>query len=120
MKINSLSLVLFVLLLGFTATGQRTIFDELYHPDYIIEVSLQFDCKQIIRKKSKKEKLPASITYHLPGGDVISRTLKVSSRGNSRLKVCSFPPLKLDFSKKASGAVRTVFQLFPMHFCTAF
>lgn len=99
---------------GFSAIAQPTIFDELYHPDQVIEATLQFDCKKLIRRKGAREKMPAIMTYRLPDGNMITRELKVHSRGHSRLEVCSFPPLKLDFSKEelnASGFLDAIDEL---------
>ena len=82
------------------STKIHSIFDEFYRPDQILEVTLQFDCKQLIRQKEKQEKMPATLTYQNSNGESVTRSIQVKSRGRSRLQVCSFPPLKLDFNKE--------------------
>lgn len=82
------------------STLTRSIFEDFYQPDKVVEVTLQFDCKKFIRQKNKQEKFPASITYKHADGETITRAIKIHSRGKLRLDVCGFPPIKLDFDKK--------------------
>lgn len=96
----SLIIYFFTYLNAADSTLTRSIFEDFYQPDKVVEVTLQFDCKKLIRQKNKQEKFPASITYQRPDGEVITRSVKVISRGKLRLDVCGFPPLKLDFDKK--------------------
>ncbi|MFN7116597.1 MAG: hypothetical protein ACK4TA_07330 [Saprospiraceae bacterium] len=81
------------------STKVHSIFDDFYQPDQVVEVTLQFDCKQLIRQKEKQEKFPATITYQRPNGESVTRAIQVKTRGKLRLNVCTFPPLKLDFDK---------------------
>ncbi|MDX1942632.1 MAG: hypothetical protein SFU99_18850 [Saprospiraceae bacterium] len=78
----------------------RSIFDDFYQPDKVVEVTLQFDCKAFIRTKQKQEEHPATLTYQRPNGESVTQTIKVLSRGRLRLEICGFPPMKLDFDKK--------------------
>lgn len=81
-------------------TKLRSIFDDFYHPDQIVDITLQFDCKKLIRQKEKREEFPATISYQRPDGSTVKRTMEVKTRGKLRLNVCTFPPLKLDFNKE--------------------
>lgn len=78
----------------------RSIFDDFYAPDQMLEVTLQFDCKKLIRQKNKQEKFPGTITYQKSDGENMTRAIQVRTRGKLRLEVCSFPPLKLYFDKE--------------------
>lgn len=85
-------------------TNVPSIFEDFYQPDKVVEVTLQFDCKQLIRNKSKQEELPATLTYQRPNGKSVTRSLNITTRGKLRLDICGFPPLKLDFDKKELAA----------------
>jgi hypothetical protein len=51
---------------------------------------------------------PATITYKGDDGDVVTVPLKARTRGIWRLRMCEFPPLRLDFSGKTSKG--TIFE----------
>jgi len=95
----SLLLVAFNNLNAADSTKMRSIFDELYQPDSMVEVTLQLDCKKLIRRKDKEEKFPGVMTYRSLDGRAVTQAIKVRCRGKMRLSVCSFPPLRLDFNK---------------------
>lgn len=97
-----LSLVLFIYngLYATDSTKIHSIFDDFYQPEKVLEITLQFDCKEFIRTKQKQEEHPATITYQRSNGDTIKRAIKILSRGRLRLEICGFPPVKLDFDKK--------------------
>lgn len=99
----SFSILFFTCALSSTfadTTNLRSIFDDLYQPDKIVEITLQFDIKNLINKKLKQEKFTGSIQYQRKNSEVINYKVEVQSRGNLRLEICEFPLLKLDFSKK--------------------
>lgn len=100
LSLVSLILFFFTALQANDSTITKAIFEDFYQPDKILEITLQFDCKKIIRQKNKQEKFPASITYQCANGEMITRSIKVRTRGKLRLDICGFPPLKLDFNKK--------------------
>ena len=62
------------------------------------------DVKEVINNRVVAERVDhkAKFSYLLSNGDSISHKIKVKVRGNNRAnsKVCSFPPLKLNFKKK--------------------
>ena len=99
--------LIFFLVSGLQATDStlvRSIFDDFYRPDQTVEVTLQFDCQQFIRTKQKQEEHPATITYQRSNGEMITRDIKIVSRGKLRLEICGFPPIKLEFDKKELAA----------------
>jgi hypothetical protein len=53
-----------------------------------------------MRKKPKKEYLPAILTYHINDKDSVNKEVKLRSRGISRNNICNFPPISLNFRKK--------------------
>ena len=75
---------------------------KLFESDELLEISLKFDITQYRRKKNDNEYLPAVLIYHTSPTDSIVKTLRVKSRGITRLSICSFPPLMLNFHKQDS------------------
>ncbi|HBE39642.1 MAG TPA: hypothetical protein DDW27_00240 [Bacteroidales bacterium] len=72
----------------------------LFDSDELIEISLLFDINRYRRRKNDSEYLDATLIYHTTATDSIVKTLKVRPRGISRLAICDFPPLMLNFKKK--------------------
>jgi hypothetical protein len=74
----------------------------LFDSDELMEISLKFDITQYRRKKNDTEYLDATLIYHTSPGDSIVKSLKVKPRGISRLAICDFPPIMLNFKKQDS------------------
>lgn len=74
----------------------------LFDSDELMEISLIFDITHYKRRKYENEYLDATLVYHTNPQDSIVKTLKVRPRGISRLSICDFPPLMLNFKKKDS------------------
>ena len=75
-------------------TGQ-SIFD-LEGP---LQFSLAFDIREFTKTKFDDVKIPAVLSYHKTDGTTISQDIKIESRGQSRKKICYFPPIKLKLKK---------------------
>ena len=73
---------------------------KLFESNELLEISLKFDITHYRRNKDDTEYLPAVLTYHTSPTDSIVKTLRLKSRGISRLSICSFPPLMLNFQKQ--------------------
>ncbi len=68
-----------------------------------LEVSLSFDVKKLMRGKYKEDYQPATLVYQRQdeaGLAYDTVQLKIKARGNSRKRLCQFPPLKLNFAPK--------------------
>jgi len=63
--------------------------------------------RDLVRKRRNRPEYDATIRYTDHAGEIISVPATVTTRGNSRLKFCDFPPLRLDFKKKKTAG--TVF-----------
>lgn len=70
----------------------------LFESDDVLDVTLTGPLSTLIENANDKEELP----FMLTAGDV-RQTIKVRTRGNSRLDVCEFPPLRLDFIRDATA-----------------
>jgi len=87
---KTLKSVLLTCLLLVTPAGlpAATLFEE----DSILEVQLTGPMGKLIQDKEKRIELPFSLTI-----DDRQIDLKVRARGNSRMRVCDFPPLRFNF-----------------------
>ena len=70
---------------------------KLFESDELLEISLMFDITHYRRKRDDTEYLPAVLIYHTSPTDSIVKELRVKCRGITRLSICSFPPLMLNF-----------------------
>ena len=74
----------------------------LFDSDELMEISLKFDITRYKRRRDESEYLDATLIYYTGPNDSIVKPLKVRPRGISRLSICDFPPLMLNFKKKDS------------------
>lgn len=79
--------------------GQSSIFDKLYG-DAMINIEIEANLEAIINERRSEEDLPAIFSIELPDGQRENYEIKLKSRGKFRRRVCEFPPLTLNFSKK--------------------
>lgn len=78
-----------------------TIFQKIKQ-DSFFEVILQTNFDSLIKnKKVSNEKYSGTILFKNASGASFKTKVKIEPRGRSRRKVCSMPPLKIDFPKKA-------------------
>lgn len=64
----------------------------LFNSDEVIHITISGPFGSLLEEKPKKEYLPFVLD-----GDESGQTLKVRLRGHSRIRVCEFPPLRLNF-----------------------
>ena len=93
----------------------------LFESDELLEISLKFDITRYRKKRDDTEYLPAVLIYHTSPADSIVRQLKVKPRGITRLSICDFPPLMLNFQKQDSveGEFSRVDKIKMVTHCTA-
>jgi len=85
--------------------SSTTIFQKIYR-DSFFEVVLETNFDSLIKnKKVSNKKYPGTILFKNKDGEKFKTKVKIEPRGRSRRKVCSMPPLKIDFPKKALKAM---------------
>jgi hypothetical protein len=82
--------------IGYLLADTQNLSIGLFDNDDPIEISLKFDITYYKKHKSDVEYLPAVLTYCTNEKDTISKNVEVKSRGESRRRICNFPPLKLN------------------------
>ena len=83
-----------------TQKEQQSIFDFISHSD-IIEMTLTTDLQRLLKDNRNSDYQEATLSFEDSEGNTIVSKIKVRQRGKYRRRICDFPPLKLDFSKKA-------------------
>lgn len=66
----------------------------------IANITIKANFQRLIELKNKLHEEEAVLTFKNKQGQEVSYNIKLEIRGKTRRRVCSFPPLKLDFSKK--------------------
>ena len=69
-----------------------------------LEIEFRGPIGAVLEAATEREEFSFTLTV----GDAAPLPLEVAARGNSRLRLCRFPPLRLNFAKKAVGG--TVFE----------
>jgi len=75
----------------------------LFDQETELAIVLEFPVREMLRHKEAKKPLPATLHYVDETGQRISLPLQVRARGNTRLQICTFPPIRLDFKPEASA-----------------
>lgn len=81
------------------AWGQSSLFDRLAHKD-LLHIELTFNHDTLYAYVRSKEEQSATFRYKDEMGEWVEMAGKVRVRGRYRRRVCDFPPLRLNFSKK--------------------
>lgn len=85
-----------------TSSAQKPwLFDQIYQMKKNPALSICTDIRQLIKRKNREEYQSAKfILVGTAEEEGFQLNGKIRARGNVRKKVCSLPPVKLDFSKK--------------------
>ncbi len=75
-----------------------TIFDHLNQSDYTPTFKIHTSVKELMKRKSIEEEyyIPGQMTISQEDGQDLSFEMKMKVRGNTRKKVCRYPPFKLN------------------------
>jgi hypothetical protein len=65
---------------------------------------IETDLQQLIKNKMTLEYQKARLAIHLPGSEPLELDLRLRARGNSRLRICYYPSVKLKFKKSDLAA----------------
>jgi len=74
---------------------------KLFAADATLALTLAAPWRELVRNKSSKARYPGTLEYVDESAVKHSVPLAFATRGNNRLKVCKFPPIKLIFDKEA-------------------
>jgi len=89
-----------ILLLAFTASDAFALEYPLFLSDEPLEIVLDMPLKDLLRHARKKPSVDGVLQYRdIDGRDVVL-DVTVSTRGNSRLEECTYPPLSINLKKQ--------------------
>lgn len=79
-----------------------------FNEDTLLDVTLITDMRKMINDKFKEaNSQPANFICRKPDSSIlINAQIQIQARGNSRKKLCYFPPLKLSFKETATEKAR--------------
>ena len=75
---------------------------DLFNVQNVLEMTLETDLKNLIKRKYKNEYQPAKIKLMFSDSVMLTKSIKLRPRGNMRKSTCFVPPLKLKFPEKSS------------------
>lgn len=78
---------------------ETSIFDHLSF-DEVLKVDIETDLDSLVSTKLTEEEVPATFSYKDKRGKEWKWEVKLEVRGKFRRRVCPFPPLFVNFSKK--------------------
>ena len=76
-----------------------TIFNEI-QSNSLKSITIHTAIDSILLNKKTNNSYPARFTYTDTNGNTIEKSIQIKPRGKSRRQYCSFPPLKISFSKE--------------------
>ena len=94
-----------LVLLGVTPIAAQspennTVFDQFYRPEGPVEMVLQTSWDSLSAIRNTDREIDGKLIFQQTNGKMTEWKLNISVRGRYRRRICDFPPLKLDFSKK--------------------
>lgn len=82
-------------------TASNSVFDYLYNvAGNKLQLNLRFDFDSLMANKMQEEYIDAELEILESNEELYTLECKLRTRGNMRKKLCTLPPLKLDFKKK--------------------
>ena len=100
-------IVVLLIVAALPGIGQNTIDAKAFFLEEApLKVVLRSDLKNLIKEKESAADQSALFTVLMPDYSIISAEIKVNARGVTRRKICTVPPLKLDFDTKTSPQLK--------------
>lgn len=106
MSKTSLTLIS-VCLMSVTTSGSIAADNMLFQSTEALSVVIELPAREILRNADRRPTVPGQLRFTDADGAEVILDVELTTRGNSRLEQCSYPPLKLDL--KRSQVVSTTF-----------
>lgn len=72
----------------------------LFESDEILPIALEAPFADLLRQASKKPTVSGTLRFQEDDGTDVALDVDISTRGKSRLKLCSFPPLGINLKRQ--------------------
>lgn len=89
-----------VILLSATTSGSVAAVNPLFQSDEKLALVLEFPLRDLLRQAKEKATIPGVLRYSEIDGSKVVLDVAVSTRGNSRLEQCRYPPLSINLKRK--------------------
>lgn len=76
-------------------------------PEEPLRIEIEFDYRDFLQMKYQDTSLLSSLSVYDHDSLLYSTTVKIKARGESRRKICFFPPFELNFKKSDPDAIYT-------------
>jgi hypothetical protein len=88
-------------LVGFagTANAQSDSDRPLFESDAPLALTIEAPFRQLSRNTDEREELAGVVRYRAPDGSELMLDAEIRVRGKTRLEICDFPPLRIDFKR---------------------
>lgn len=86
-----------------TISAQKVDKVKFYEDESPVNVSLEFDMKDLLAKKALDRYLPGTFIMTLKDGSTVTQKMEVTARGNFRRETCFMPGLRVSFRKDSTG-----------------
>lgn len=83
----------------------------LFDSNEILNVNLELDLTSFLSDRFSEEYIMGVISFRPGTAEAVSSNVRVRSRGNRRLELCSFPPIRLNFRMKGENGENIVTNL---------
>ena len=101
-------LSVFVVILVFTLGWQALQSTPLFEEQETLEITIEAPIRELIKRRMRNPVVDAVVRYVDVSGSGHALRAQLTSRGNSRLEACDFPPLRLILNEE--DTVGTVFR----------
>lgn len=99
MRMKTLTLISVILFSAALSASSATA-GPLFESDQPLALILEFPLRDLLRQKKDKATVPGVLRYTDINGNDIALDVGVSTRGNSRLEQCRYPPLSINLKKR--------------------
>ena len=76
---------------------------QLFASQEPLDVIIESRFNTLVRRAATRPEVPGVLRYTGAGGERVSVAMTMTTRGRSRLEMCRFPPLSLDFRESDAG-----------------
>lgn len=76
--------------------------EKIFDGDRVIAAVLDAPWREIMRQKNQDKSWNGQFSYTDDSGAAVTIPVTITTRGLTRLRVCDFPPLRLEFDKEAA------------------
>lgn len=94
-------------LLSVITSGAIAADNPLFQSDETLSVVIELPVRDVMRHAERRPTVPGLLRFTDAAGAEVVLDVKLTTRGNSRLEQCAYPPLKLDL--KRSQVASTIF-----------